>query len=56
VILLHMGELTAAQATLILDVVGDVNAGQLEPAEARVQLEALLAPALQHESAGKSAG
>jgi thiol-disulfide isomerase/thioredoxin len=56
VILLHMGELTAAQATLILDVVSDVNAGQLEPAEARVRLEALLAPAMQHESAGKSAG
>jgi thiol-disulfide isomerase/thioredoxin len=56
VILLHMGELTAAQARLILDVVDDVNAGTLDPAAARVQVEALLVPALQHESAGKSAG
>jgi len=56
VITLHMGELTADQAELILDVIGDVNGGQLEPADARVQIEAFLAPAVQHGSAGKSAG
>jgi thiol-disulfide isomerase/thioredoxin len=56
VIVLHMGELTAPQAELILDVVAEVNAGQLDPAAARARIEASLAPALQHESAGKSAG
>jgi thiol-disulfide isomerase/thioredoxin len=55
VILAHMGELTAAQAGLILDFVADVNAGKLEPAEARAEIEALL-PAAQPESDGKSAG
>jgi thiol-disulfide isomerase/thioredoxin len=56
VIVLHMGELTAPQAELILDVVADVNAGQLDPAAARARIEASLAIAPQHESAGKSAG
>lgn len=56
VILLHMGELTAGQAEQILEVVDDVNAGQLDPAAARDRLEAQLAPAAQHEQAGKSAG
>ena len=55
VILLHMGELTADEAGLILDVVAEVNAGQLDPASARAEIEALL-PALQHGSAAKSPG
>jgi thiol-disulfide isomerase/thioredoxin len=55
VILLHMGELTAGQAKLILDVIAEVNAGQLDPSGARAEIEALL-PALQQGSAGKSAG
>jgi thiol-disulfide isomerase/thioredoxin len=56
VILLHLGELTASQAELVLGVVEEVNAGGLEPAAARTRLEALLDPAAQHGSAAKSAG
>lgn len=55
VIAMHMGELTAGEAKLILDVVAEVNAGRLEPADARAEIEALL-PAVQHQTAGKSAG
>ena len=56
VIVLHMGELTAAQAELILAVVAEVNAGRIEPPAARARIEAALDRALQQGSAGKSAG
>jgi thiol-disulfide isomerase/thioredoxin len=56
VIVLHMGELTAPQAELILDAVAEVNAGHLDPAGARARIEASLDSALQHESAGKNTG
>lgn len=39
----HLGELTAAEADLILDAVRRVNAGETSPAEARTALEAALA-------------
>jgi hypothetical protein len=35
VIALHMGELTADEADLILSAVADVNSGQTDPAQAR---------------------
>jgi len=44
----HMGELTEAEAGLILGAVREVDAGRLQPAEARARIEAGL-PALQHE-------
>jgi thiol-disulfide isomerase/thioredoxin len=56
VIVLHMGELTSPQARLILDVVDDVNAGQLEPDAARARIEASLDSAPQHKSTAKNAG
>ena len=40
---------------MILDEVAAVNAGEQSPAEAREMIEQSL-PALQHKSAGKSAG
>jgi thiol-disulfide isomerase/thioredoxin len=43
VITLHMGELTAAEADIILDAVRDVNAGRTDPAQARVAIESGLA-------------
>ena len=43
VIMLHMGELTAAEADLILDAVRDVNAGRTDPAQARAAIETGLA-------------
>jgi thiol-disulfide isomerase/thioredoxin len=43
VIVLHMGELTAAEADLILAAVRDVNAGRSDPAQARAAIEAGLA-------------
>ena len=55
VIVAHMGELTVAEANLILDTVAQVNAGALTPATARRQIEAGM-PALQQEKAPKSAG
>jgi thiol-disulfide isomerase/thioredoxin len=47
IIVSHMGELTAAEADLILGTVADVNAGRLTPATARAQIEAGM-PALRH--------
>jgi len=39
----HLGELTAAEANLILDAVRRVDAGETTPADARIVLEAALA-------------
>jgi len=39
----HLGELTAAEAALILDAVDRVDAGEVSPQEARTALEAALA-------------
>ena len=39
----HLGELTAAEANLILDAVRRVDAGETSPADARIALEAALA-------------
>jgi thiol-disulfide isomerase/thioredoxin len=55
VIALHMGELTAAEADLILQAVVDVNAGRIDPVQARSIIEAGLA-ALPHDSEEKSGG
>jgi thiol-disulfide isomerase/thioredoxin len=55
VIALHMGELTAAEADLILQAVVDVNAGRIDPVLARSIIEAGLA-ALPHDSEEKSGG
>jgi thiol-disulfide isomerase/thioredoxin len=49
----HMGELTEAEASLILDAVRKVDADQLTPPEARAEIEAGL-PALQHGSSEPS--
>jgi thiol-disulfide isomerase/thioredoxin len=43
VITLHMGELTAAEADIILGAVREVNAGRSDPAQARAVIEAGLA-------------
>ena len=43
VIALHMGELTADEADLILGAVSDVNSGQSDPAQARQAITAALA-------------
>jgi thiol-disulfide isomerase/thioredoxin len=43
VIALHMGELTAAEADLILAAVREVNAGRSDPAQARAAIEVGLA-------------
>jgi thiol-disulfide isomerase/thioredoxin len=43
VIALHMGELTAAEADIILGAVREVNAGRSDPAQARVAIETGLA-------------
>ena len=43
VVTAHLGELTAAEADLILDAVRRVDAGETTPAEARVAVEAALA-------------
>lgn len=45
----HMGELTEAEAGLILGAVRRVDSNELTPTEARAEIEAGL-PALQHES------
>jgi thiol-disulfide isomerase/thioredoxin len=55
VIALHMGELTAAEADIILAAVREVNAGRSDPLQARAAIEAGLA-ALPPESDAKSAG
>ena len=47
----HLGELTAAEAGLILDVVRRVDAGETSPADARIALEAALAALPEPESA-----
>jgi thiol-disulfide isomerase/thioredoxin len=47
----HLGELTAAEADLILDAVRRVDAGETTPADARVALEAALAALPEPESA-----
>lgn len=57
VIALHMGELTAAEADIILDAVRDVNAGQTDPAQARAAIESGLAglPPADHADADADA-
>lgn len=55
VITLHMGELTAAEADIILGAVRDVNAGRTDPALARQAITAALAalpPEPEHKSGG----
>jgi thiol-disulfide isomerase/thioredoxin len=47
----HLGELTAAEAGLILDAVRRVDAGETSPADARKALEAALAALPEPESA-----
>jgi len=47
----HLGELTAAEANLILDAVRSVDAGATTPADARAALEAALAALPEPESA-----
>ena len=47
----HLGELTAAEADLILDAVRRVDAGATSPADARIALEAALAALPEPESA-----
>ena len=54
VIVAHMGELTAAEADLILDTVTAVNGGALTPTAARQQIAAAM-PALQHAKEAKIA-
>jgi len=55
VIALHMGELTADEAAIILGAVGEVNAGHTDPAQARQAIAAALA-ALPPEPEQKSGG
>ncbi len=55
IVVAHMGELTAAEADLILGAVTEVNAGRLSLEQARSRIEAGLA-ALQHEVDAKIAG
>jgi thiol-disulfide isomerase/thioredoxin len=55
VIALHMGELTADEADLILGAVSDVNAGRTDPAQARQAIAAALAalpPTTEQKSGG----
>jgi len=47
----HLGELTAAEADLILDTVRRVDAGETSPADARTALDAALAALPQPEAA-----
>jgi len=47
----HLGELTAAEADLILDAVRRVDTGETSPADARIALEAALAALPEPESA-----
>jgi thiol-disulfide isomerase/thioredoxin len=55
VVALHMGELTADEAAIILGAVGEVNAGRADPAQARQAITDALA-ALPPEPEQKSAG
>jgi thiol-disulfide isomerase/thioredoxin len=55
VVALHMGELTADEADLILSAVADVNAGRADPAQARQAIATALAalpPAPEQKSGG----
>lgn len=55
VIALHMGELTADEADLILGAVSEVNSGQIDPAQARQAIALALAalpPATEQKSGG----
>ena len=55
VIALHMGELTADEAAIILGAVGEVNAGRSDPTQARQAIATALAalpPAPEQKSAG----
>jgi thiol-disulfide isomerase/thioredoxin len=55
VIALHMGELTAVEADLILGAVSAVNSGQIDPAQARQSIATALAalpPATEQKSGG----
>lgn len=56
IITLHMGELTAAEADLILAAVRDVNAGRTDPAQARVAIESGLAALPPADHAKDAAG
>ena len=55
IVVAHLGELTAAEADLILRAVAQVNSGQVDLAKARADIAAGL-PALQHDSDAKSGG
>jgi hypothetical protein len=55
IVVAHLGELTAAEADLILGAVTQVNSGQVDLAKARADIAAGL-PALQHDSEAKSGG
>jgi thiol-disulfide isomerase/thioredoxin len=55
VIALHMGELTAGEADIILAAVREVNAGRSDPVQARAAIEAGLA-SISAESVDKNAG
>ena len=55
VIALHMGELTADEAAIILGAVREVNAGRSDPAQARQVITSALA-ALPPEAEQKSGG
>jgi hypothetical protein len=56
IITLHMGELTAAEADIILAAVRDVNAGRTDPAQARVAIESGLAALPPADHAKDAAG
>jgi thiol-disulfide isomerase/thioredoxin len=56
IITLHMGELTAAEADIILAAVRDVNAGRTDPAQARVVIESGLAALPPADHAKDAAG
>jgi thiol-disulfide isomerase/thioredoxin len=55
IVVAHLGELTAAEADLILGAVAQVNSGRVDLAKARADIAAGL-PALQHDSDAKSGG
>jgi thiol-disulfide isomerase/thioredoxin len=56
IITLHMGELTAAEADIILAAVRDVNVGRTDPAQARVAIESGLAALPPEDHAKDAAG
>ena len=55
IVVAHLGDLTAAEADLILGAVAQVNSGRVDLAKARADIAAGL-PALQHDSDAKSGG